>query len=334
MEHELFFTTLCNQWKLGKMTAPPQPVSGGYLHRMYRLDTASASYAVKLLNPEIMKRESAMNNFLRAEALEGILEQNGLPIVAAMSQDGKKIHTIEGQHYYLFPWMEAKALRWGEITALHCRIIGGLLARIHELKPSADAESVSASEPFSFNWQNLAYLAQERCPQIASLLADNLLLLYNAQDAYRQAVERLPNFNCICNSDMDCKNVLWQGNEPLVIDLECLEMGNPILDLIQLALSWAGGAECELDMERLAAFLNAYREYSGPMTLDWEKLSGIGFAWLDWLNYNVRRACGIECMDKAEQRMGIEQACQTMERIRYYASARDEIGKRFAASMG
>ena len=40
------------------------------MHRMFRLDTESGSYALKLLNPEILKRPDARSNYRRAEKLE------------------------------------------------------------------------------------------------------------------------------------------------------------------------------------------------------------------------------------------------------------------------
>ena len=45
---------------LEKPAAPAAPVSGGFMHRMYKVDTAAGSYAVKHLNLEVMKRPEAM----------------------------------------------------------------------------------------------------------------------------------------------------------------------------------------------------------------------------------------------------------------------------------
>ena len=66
---------------LGKITAAIEPVSGGLMHRMYKVITDSGVYAVKHLNAEIMKRPGVHENFARAEKIEGILENNDIPIV-------------------------------------------------------------------------------------------------------------------------------------------------------------------------------------------------------------------------------------------------------------
>ena len=40
----------------GTLICPIEPVSGGFMHRMYKVKTDSGIYAVKHLNPEVMKR--------------------------------------------------------------------------------------------------------------------------------------------------------------------------------------------------------------------------------------------------------------------------------------
>lgn len=86
-------------------------------------------------------------------------------------------------------------------------------------------------------------------------MAGNRELLYQAQQEYNAALDSVPELICISNGDMDCKNVLWKDGEPLVIDLECLDYGSPFTEMLQLALSWAGGDVCDIDPSRLNAFL-------------------------------------------------------------------------------
>ncbi len=88
---------------IGTVDQPITPVSGGFLHRMYRVQADGKNYAVKHLNPEIMKRPDAMENYKSAEALEKILEDAGIPIVAAMTIDGSKMQTIFVNYFYVLP---------------------------------------------------------------------------------------------------------------------------------------------------------------------------------------------------------------------------------------
>lgn len=317
-----FWETLCGEWRLGAPTGMPQPVSGGYMHKMFRLDTPCGSYAVKLLNPEVMRRPDAPANYRNAERLEAVLEENGLPIVAALCRDGQKMHRIGEQHYYLFPWVAHRALPETAVTPEHCAVIGGLLARMHSLPCETLPMAASQPEPMAADWEGLAHAVEHawgRESALSQALVQELPLLEHAGTLYNRGVEALPPLVSICNGDMDVKNVLWQGSDPVIIDLECLELGNPVNDLVQLALGWAGDATGGMDETRLDAFLAAYRHAHPLPPVDWAAVCGLGFFWLDWLHYNLRRACGLASDTPEERMLGCRQAQETLVRIRSYA---------------
>ena len=82
-------SVLLRKYGLGDICGTIEPVSGGLMHKMYKVSTESDTYAVKCLNPEVMKRPGVLDNYARAEELESILEKEGIPIVPALSFDGK-----------------------------------------------------------------------------------------------------------------------------------------------------------------------------------------------------------------------------------------------------
>ncbi len=134
----------------------------------------------------------------------------------------------------------------------------------------------------------------------------------------------------ICDGDMDSKNVLWQDGKPLIIDLECLDLGNPYLEMLNLALSWSGSVICNIDFDCFNEFIKAYKQEMDKLSsfdtgIDLKSLYGIGFSWLDWLEYNVKRALGIEADSVEEQRMGIAEVYESLKRIRYYATIKNAL---------
>lgn len=337
MESEVFLREIVRQFELGEVTAQPRRGSGGFMHKMYKVETSAGVYAVKLLNPVIMKRPDAMGNFRRAERLERVLQENDIPVISALEKDGSKMQCLNGQYYYLFEWSEGKALDWHEIGEEHCRIAGKLLAGIHGI-PCGEGRRDSSPElrktlehegMLNEDWDSYIEQAAEMCPKIAEEMTESRELLYQAQREYNAAVKSAPDVRCICDGDMDCKNVLWEDGKPYIIDLECLDYGNPFTEMFQLALSWAGGAICELDFVRFSGFVDAYQSEYGDVPVDWKVFSGVGYSWLDWLAYNVRRSLGAECADEEERQLGVRETRETLRRIRYYHSVRGELVKWF-----
>jgi ACS family hexuronate transporter-like MFS transporter len=124
------FCKISRSLNLGNLSQPSQRLSGGFLHRMYSLTTQRGRYAVKLLNPHIMARPTAMENFRRAEAMESHLEKTSLPILPALRFGKQKMQQIDGQYFYVYEWFDGRALQDSEIRETHCRTIGAILAPI------------------------------------------------------------------------------------------------------------------------------------------------------------------------------------------------------------
>ena len=240
---------------LGTVTLPVVPVSGGFMHRMYKVCTANHTYAVKHLNPEIMKRPTAMENYKKAERLEAILESARIPIVPALAFDGKKMQELLGNYFYIFDWHEGNITDWNNITAEQCWKAGNIQGRIHAI----GARQTAPSEPelSTIDWNE--YLAKAAdCKEVEVLLKENLPLLEYAQTELNKARQSLPNITTIIDEDMDPKNVMWNNGEPVVIDLECLDYGNPVSSAIQLSLQLSGITLCDFDAENQKAFFQGY----------------------------------------------------------------------------
>ena len=150
-----------------------EPVSGGFMHRMYRVRTKSGIYAVKHLNPEIMGREGVHDNFDRAEKIECLLEKEDIPIVPALTDLGKKMQTVDGHYFYIFNWQDGHITDWNNISNDECKAAGNILGRIHAINP----ENVSHQKPelSKIDWPGYVHRAYEEKSEIASLLADTFI---------------------------------------------------------------------------------------------------------------------------------------------------------------
>lgn len=68
------FNKICLQLDLGEILVEPTQLKGGFMHKMYSLFTTKGKYAIKLLNPYVMKRDTVFENYRIAEDLEAKLE--------------------------------------------------------------------------------------------------------------------------------------------------------------------------------------------------------------------------------------------------------------------
>lgn len=304
---------ICRTLTLGEPMGEPVPLSGGYTHRMYALTTTQGRYAVKLLNPEIMARPDALNNYGLAEAFETLLQVNALPILPAMDIFGHKLHCISGQYLYIFRYFDGHVLKDDEITPDHCYAMGNVLARIHAVCRRPLPEE--AGLPSGIDWPPLV-AALLRNPESRAEGADMhraLPMLIRVTRAMTLAAAQLPREEALCHNDMDAKNVLWQGNDFRIIDLECLGWADPGQEALDLAISWAGWPARE---DRFKAFLRAYRAAGGTLPASPAILYDSRRNHLDWLAYNARRAVPeAAASDPEERRIGREQIVETLGKL-------------------
>lgn len=312
---------ICTQCGLGTLVSAPEKLKGGFLHKMYSLFTTKGRYAVKLLNPHIMQRESAMGNYRTAEGFELMLEEKGIPIIPSLTFSGKKIQNIGGQFFYVYEWYDGKALKREEITDAHCREIGKWLARIHALDRHKE---VCGQEEIHIDWEFYIRKYSEKNKELYRLLKENLPLLRESQDNGNAAVKKLPPVVSVCHNDMDSKNVLWKGMDCRIIDLECLGYSSPVVELYELALCWSGYQECHMDHALFRSFLQSYAQAGGELFADWETIYWSNYGRLDWLEYNMKRSLAMECSED-EIGPGISEVKNTMKNIIYYRSAKEDI---------
>lgn len=305
----------------GLIIAPVKAVSGGFLHRMYQVVTENGTYAVKYLNPVIMGRTGVHENFARAEKMESIIEKEGIPIVPSLTIHGHKMQNIEGNYFYIFNWLEDHITDWNHISNRECHIAGNILGRIHAIEPKKGIHQ--EPEISKIDWHGYLMKAKEQMSEIASLLAENEELLIYAEEEMNRARNFLPDILCLSDEDMDPKNIMWDNGNPWVIDLECLDYGNPVSHVLQLSLQWSGITTCDIDIEKMVSYFEGYLEAYDNGYRAYSDVFGLAYTWVEWLEYNIRRALG-ECIDEAEKVMGVTEVKKTINRIKYiYINEKD-----------
>lgn len=301
---------ICAALSLGCMTAPPQRLHGGYTHRMFRIDTERGCFAVKLLSPEIMARPGVLDNYRAAEAFEALLEAHHLPILPARTVGGRKLHQLDGQYFYLFDYYDGRVLPDSALTPRHCARIGAALAQIHSLSRRERPADPPRAAPIDWPALTEALQSQPDAAEEAALLRNALPLLTALTAAADDAARLLPPVEALCHNDMDPKNVLWQGEAFRIIDLECLGYADPLQEMLDLAIAWAG---CPPDESKFKAFIEAYASSGGQLPKDPAPLYDSRRNHIDWLAYNARRAC---FPDPEERRTARTQIRETLSKLR------------------
>lgn len=99
---------LIKKLKLGSIIDKPIRIFGGLLNRMYKINTTCGTYAIKHLNPEVMKRKNAIENHILAEKIANIAKNNNINCIPAKIINGKALQEIDGNYFFIFDWFTRK----------------------------------------------------------------------------------------------------------------------------------------------------------------------------------------------------------------------------------
>ncbi|MBQ4639622.1 MAG: phosphotransferase [Clostridia bacterium] len=306
--------------QLGTRMEVPREIHGGLMHRMYHIVTDKGEFALKKLNPGVMQRPEALRNMIVSEkiakAFTGIV-----PAVAALETDGRQVHLLEGGYYMVYPWVQGRSIYPPDIKEANCRTMGQMLGRMHEAGAENDGAPKQEAQE-ACDWSVLCNFDAPWARQLSDALPGLIDLEQRAI-----AAQRLLNENqVISHRDLDPKNVLWQGEEPLLIDWEAAGYVNPWQEVCENLLYWADDGKGGLCKTHFQAFLAGYGERQVLDQVPWEKAleSGV-LGMIGWLHYNVRRALGLEAADEAEKALGIRQTEDTLKALNAWERKKNTI---------
>ena len=300
---------LCKAFALGAPMDAPTRVYGGLLHKMWKINTPKGRYAIKALSSDIpLQDERVRRQYVLTERVAACFSKRGIPAITALEIAGGPVFEHNGSYFLVYPWVDAHALDTKTISEEHALKMAKILAEIHQINLDMPGLQVFTNKPYTA--ERMLSLIQKaeahHCPFAADLRVHESALL-QAQAAYLQSTIMLQKGKILTHADLDQKNVLWdQYNQPIVIDWEAATLVNPVYDLMNTSLYWSGILSDQFNSALLIKMLQTYQEAGGQIDTSLLQAAFDGvYAWIEWIDYNVERACMSN--DFEARNMGIEQ---------------------------
>eukprot|EP01032_Pedospumella_encystans_P030970 gene30970-34953_t len=166
---------------------------------------------------------------LEEHAFVAELAEREIPVVPALTVNGKTLHEYQGFRFSVFPRHGGRAPELGDPAVLEWT--GRFIARIHEAGKLGVYRERPALDPATFGTEPRDYLlANNFIP--AELLAAYSSVIDQALDGVRRCYDRAGDV-AILRLHGDCHggNVLWTDAGPHFVDFDDSRMGPAIQDL-------------------------------------------------------------------------------------------------------
>ncbi len=317
----------CKFYNLGQVKSITKLI-GGLMHKMFKVETDKKNYAIKVLNPEVMKRSTALENFMISETISNLAKEQGIPVSCAIKIDDTFIPKYKDTYYMVFDFIEGNTLKDEQITVNHCREIGQILSSIHNLDYNELGLNEEIKEDhFYVDWELFINNTNFDNMSYKDLYLNNYKKYYSI---LKRSVERFNESNTyltICHADMDPKNVMWRNDEPIIIDWESATLKNPYRELIEDALCWSGFLSNNFDSNKFSAVIEEYLKYNKIETDIYSVICGNLVGRFGWLDYNLKRSLGIKSNDREEMLLAENEVTKTINEINRYLELIGDIYK-------
>ncbi len=261
---------LCSHHGLGAPTSAPTKVTGGFHHKMWRIETERGTYAVKQLSPDVdLSDEDTVKGYNVSEAIAETFASVGIAAVVALKAADDYLTIVGGHGYLVYPWCDYTALPIGHADTRHGLEIARLLARMHGADIHVAGIKETELEAFPVERvDELVHEAAECHPLCATALSNHRQRLGEIVALHNKAIVELNKELVIGHGDLDQKNILWDHRDrPVLIDWECAGKLNPTYEIIQAALDWSGAAS-ELRPGLFRRMLETYQDTGGELEVD------------------------------------------------------------------
>lgn len=255
-----------------------------------------------------------------------IAKEAGVPVSSALEIHGKTIHLYEGQSYQVFKWIDSEALDI-EVDRLNiCIEIGMILGKIHQIDfSSIYGDHLASLDATCVDWESIFEKSSDpvMCAKVKANVDFNLL--FEIENRASHAVNNLPNL-LVSHRDLDPKNVMWTSEGVVVIDWEAAGYVNAMHELVEVAHYWSKMSDGQIDQTAFMEVINGYKMVS-PIIQDELilALDAINHNKIGWIEYNLKRALGIESNSKEECEMGYQQVIKTIEQIKNYENQKNNL---------
>lgn len=311
-------SNLCEKYNLGHLTQEPVTITGGLLHKMYRVVTGQGKYAIKVLNPDIMKRPEAMQNMIHSEQVSNQFKDI-VPLVAAMDFDGKHVLEEDGAFFMVYDWLDGQSVFVPEISEYHCKQVGRMLGKIHAADLKIEGMEKESESRSAYEWDAFLEEAHRQNADWCQILEDNLQKIKQWDEAVVINQSDIAKECVISHRDLDPKNIMWKDDKPYIIDWEAAGYVNPYRELAEVLNYWIQDAEGNYDKKKFWVLMEAYTESMDISSVDWDAVLKCSYdGMLGWLEYNLKRALLLEGSTAEDMKNGQEQVIGTIGELEKY----------------
>lgn len=282
-----FLKEICTVYDLGNMIDNPIRITGGITNTIYKIETTSGLYAIKIINKSnIDRNHNLLLNIENSETIASIAKENEINSIVAIKLNNSYINKLSDIHFIVYKWCDGKVLLSKELNAEHMKVAARALANLHNIKVKSNIVQDKFNKIDFIYYYELLKDNNDDCYNYFKQKINELIVIYN--EVFDNYI-KLENQSSYIHGDYNRKNLLWNDYHLYIIDWETACISNPSIDLFNSAWFLTD----DIDKDKYIAFM---KEYLSIMKIGDNLETAIKSSIINecnWLEYSLKRALGI-----------------------------------------
>lgn len=277
-----------NKYKIDKVLTVEE-INGGLVHKAFKVTTENNIYFVKILSKNYVDLyPNIIDDINKKENITEFLKINNISCLHAIKINNSYITNYNNEYYIVFNFIEGNSIEH-DIPVELCRNIAREIAKMHSL----DYKTISSTKVmYTITYDFSKYIENKNINKMP--YKDILLNKYNilnelsikAKYSYNKSYIKAG----ICHKDLKPSNVLWNDNNPTIIDMETVGIWNIYREALSIAIDWSGFLDNEFNENKYIEILREYSKYISIEADSKDIIYGNLFGRLGWLDYNINRS--------------------------------------------
>lgn len=329
MDDIIYLKTICAELGFGSLLSIPEKISSNEYSKSFQVSTENGNYEIKMLNASFTKDKLRIEKLKSSEDLIKKLNSANVPLIMPILIRGRYLQSFDHKYFYIYPIIEGTILSSKELSKEQCRMMGEVLHRIHHI----DYQTVPPyTKPFMhIRFRKYLRLAEHKGSSISQVLAENIKLLERSIESCNNAISRLPDVLSITYNSLKCDNVVWNPKFFTLLNPELINYGNPYIELINVAFSFAGGDDNNIDFDLFAAFIDGYYGEMPKPIINWRVICDAALKdKIFGIEDDIKKALLIDYNDLVEQQLAEKRLVKNIKNIAYYSKVKDDLIKKLS----
>lgn len=300
---------ICSTFNIGSLIEYEKEKSNQ--NNVYKVTTSKGIYIIKEYTKDAIGNYYYLNKRKKQIKISKILNRNGIKCVIPKSLKKHYFKLLFNRYYLVYDYFNYKNIDANELTKEQIQSLAITLSKIHKLNLKGDLPCCYKKVNIDFDKFIKKYKNNK---QISKLIAENRTCLEEIITKSNNNISNAKKNLCISHNDYKPKNILWEGNFPILIDFDATGMCNPTAALLESAFNFFVSNK-KINYEQYKYYLECYTNNFENIEDNFEEVIYVSMnGKLQWFQYIMSSG-------------KIEQIISMIEDLVFFYNSIDEIKK-------